>query len=165
MKFLKYSELKNYLASLDMGPPVYLLDVNNYSIIASPPPNPFLKIVENTEDTWISNIIKSSIKRSFNKELKSWELSSKSYLTIQDAIMNKFLRSVKEVTGAKEPHRTIFYKELKYISTIKANNEDFMSAVLQILNYYEESKTDSTCISNTYGLLDILRKKYRIKPL
>lgn len=156
-----YQEMRDYLLSLDLGKPVFKIEPTDRYINIYPSANSAKEVLI-TPSNWLEVIMSNNLRRNFNTDTGKWVYSDRNFIIIKQAIMQELLACTSKVIDTKMPERTQMYKDIKYISyrAVRDNDEELLTRIIQILNYYTESRTDSTCVSNTYGLLDILRKRY-----
>lgn len=157
-----YKEFIETLQSMDLGKPQFILQVRKCAVTLIAPDNPALDEISNSTH-WLMSSMHRKLKRQFDSETKKWVIAERSIRDAKEAIIKGLLEATKKVIDSKIPERTSLYKDLRNIAHRKSSDEQFLTNVIQILNYYTEAMTDSTCIKNTQGLLEILRKRYNGK--
>lgn len=159
MKFGSYTEVKNFLQTADLGSNNIQISVTSTTITLEAPACPALSDLDD-KDGWMNTVIRSHLKRSFSLTDNKWVPQERTYGSIKESINFRLFQILKFTLKAKAPERTALYKDLKYISQKHINDDGFLDSVVQIMNYYDESRTDSTHILNTLALLELLRKRY-----
>lgn len=161
-----YKKLDNYLQIFDCGDTVHNIVSGWGGTEVALKQSDWPAKEEMSNGNWLERCLKQSMRRVYDVEAKKMVLRDKDVI-LKDGLRNlrSAIKDVAEaVNPAEQPKRTKAYKEMIELAYAHEFNESWVDDVLPIVNYYYDTKADSTnnkthC-KNIYSLFNILRKKY-----
>jgi hypothetical protein len=157
-----YDELVAKIDNLNLGVPVVRIAVSDTFLALEAPVNPDKANLSNSE-YWLDRAISANLKRRYDPTLNKWQVKSDVLHRIKQNILSEIFYMISSCSGAKMPERTSLYKDYKNLNNKQDQNPEYYTHIINIVNYYYQSRTDSICKSNVIGLLELLRKKYNGK--
>lgn len=163
-------EIRDFLDNVDCGEPIFNIGLGYGDISISLSDWAYKKGLGHSKN-WLTRSMAGSLRRKYSHDEKKLILVDKDR-TLRDAyrhISCAIVDVAKETSPADQPKRTKAYKGIVEI-THSEMNETFINDILPVLNYYFNAKTDSNESmnmkvhkTNTFALLEILRKKHESK--
>lgn len=153
-----YEELLKKIEELDYGPTTFTIKIENDRLLdLVPEPAPYKHRKDDVD--WLDYMI-NRVSRVIDPQTGKWKASSRSINDIHSRITDNLKIVITHCVDAKVPARTSLYKDYVKICAEHGSDPQFLTDIIQVINYYKASTTDSTCKSNVVSLLKLVKKKY-----
>jgi len=169
MKTVK--EIKEFIDNVPCGEAIYKISWSHSDLLLSLDDWKYKENLRN-RGNWLERCLASDLIRKYDKTLNKMVVLDKERVFRNSLryIKSAIIDAAHDTSPAGQPKRTNAYKGIVDMAYTHEADENFVNDILPILNYHFSSKTDSNESmnmkvhkTNTFALLEILRKKYGSK--
>jgi len=167
-----WKEVLEFLDNIELGEPIYKITDDGWGDLAIKMDEWAHKEELSKSKNWLERCMAQNLRRRFCSSQNKMILNGREQIerAAKHHIVLAIMDAAAQTSPADKPKRTKAYKHLHSVVEDNMENEQFISDILPVVNYYYGAKTDSkergnmkVHSDNTFALLEILRKKYGSK--